>query len=143
MNDYIHESSDLCLNEHLITNYRLDYELGDRTAQYSSEDANAHLSEIIKACAHFDYFLKDDYQYGPFLAGINRMINEEKVISEQVQSNNLNEKLSRRLHGCREQYTKDFDGINLTDDYLYLKIIYSRIDGIKQMPMIYEQLNPT
>jgi hypothetical protein len=144
MNDYIHESSDPCQNEHLTTNYKLDYELGEKKkAQYSSEDANTHLFEIIKACANFDYFLKDDYQPGLFLTGINRMINEEKVISELIQSNNLNEKLSRRLQACKEQYTKDFDGITLTDEYLYLKSIYSRIEAIKQMPMIYEQLNPT
>jgi GTPase SAR1 family protein len=143
MNDYIHALSDPCPNEHLITNYKLDYELGEKQAHYSSADVNVHLFEIIKVCAHFDYFLKDDYQPGPFLTGINRMINEEKVMSEQVQSNNLNEKLSRRLHKCKEQYTKDFDGINLTDEYLYLKSIYSRIETIKQMPMIYEQLNPT
>ncbi len=46
----------------------------------------------MKACANFDYFLKNNDQEnkdGPFLSGINRMINEEKLICEREQSHHL------------------------------------------------------
>jgi GTP-binding protein EngB required for normal cell division len=143
MSDDFHESSDQCEHEHLITNYKLDYEYVDKKTDYSSEDANFYLYEIVKACANFDYFLNNNSKEnkdGPFLSGINRMINEEKSICEREQSHHLNRKLHHRLEKLKDQYYKDLE-INFTDEYSYLKSIYSRIEGIQQMPMIYEQLN--
>ncbi len=146
MSDYFHGSSDQCENEHLITNYKLNYRFVEERKDYSYDDADSDLYGIIKACANFDYFLKENSQGDkekPCLFGINRMITEEKSICEREQSHRLNKKLYRRLEGSIEQYEKDLDKINSTDECSYLESICSRIEGIKQIPMIYEQLNPT
>jgi hypothetical protein len=144
MLDYFHESSDQCENEHLTTNYELHYQFVEKKTDYSADDANDYQYGIVKACANFDYFLKNNDQANkdePFLSGINRMVNEEKSICEREQSHHRNKKLHRRLEKLKEQYNKDLQAINSTDECLYLTSICSRIEGIKQMPMIYEQLN--
>jgi hypothetical protein len=50
--------------------------------------------------------------------------------------------LCHRLEDLKEKYSKDFHRINSINEDEYLKSILSRIEGMKNMPMIYQQINP-
>ena len=102
-------------------------------------------SKLLRTDIVFSYFLNENGQAnkeGPFQSGMNRMINEEKSICKREQSHRLNRKLYGQLEKLNKLYNTVLKEMNSIDECSYLKSICSRIEGMKQMPMIYEQLNP-
>jgi hypothetical protein len=147
--DDLHEIEETCyscscsLDQHILMDYQLEYELSDYVLDNNQYQMKDRLSELWYISAQFAFFLihvarstSDD----SFCFYLTQMIDEENNLSLTQQPNYLNLQLVHNLKSLKTGYEKQFNDIKINHQYGTLPEIYKWIQTIQQYPMIREQM---
>ena len=135
-----HESCNSCCcqsSQHFQTDYTIQYKyLSHRTDQLINFSFDEYLSLILQ----LSYFIFSEKQNDPFLPYFQFMIEQEKYLSTNINTNSVNTLLYNRLFVLKQKYEKMFSlrikGKSL-DNNLNIDGI---IDRFKEIPLIDKQL---
>jgi hypothetical protein len=128
--------------QHISIDYELEYELKDSPANHDKNEMIEKLSLLLNACIEFAYFLRNtDHpsKVDLFLAGLTRMIGEEKQLCANKQ-NQLNLQLHDDLEKLKSKYVSRMREMKPNKNNIELPVIYERIRITYAYPDIEEQM---
>jgi ADP-ribosyl-[dinitrogen reductase] hydrolase len=149
MSDSPHDYWDSChnctcnANQHMRIDYRLEYEYMANQTNHQIDQMYHSLKLLFRASVYFTHFLSrvaDRRSDNPFLSHINRMIDEERYICENISSNGMNLELHNKLVKFKQDYQRQMNIIQ--EKHMQIdNVIDDWIEHVKQIPMIKIQMD--
>jgi len=131
-------------DRHRSIDYTLRYEASNDTVNHVENEMVDQVSLLLNACVEFARFLKNTAYSSKkdlFLDGLGRMIQEEKHIRAEKESNESNIQLLEELKKLKNKYECRMGEMNSNQNNIELPIIYERIKITRCYPGVYEQIN--
>lgn len=147
--DIIHDYRQKCMvcscprNTHTSIDYMIEYKMSNDSLIYQQTKMNELLNLLNFASVDFAYFLKNNVHStteDPFLAGLLRIVEEEKYICSTIKANRLNNKLVNELEKLIVAYKEQVKKVQLLDEEINIDIIQQTIENVQDYPMIREQM---
>ncbi|CAF1258204.1 unnamed protein product [Rotaria magnacalcarata] len=142
--DQLHNPPKMCpSNDQKSTEYRLEYEAVGHQVEESIDELNEYLALLCKTSAKLAQFLMKISQMqhdDPFVSEIDRMIDEENVISQGETTRDLNKKLMDKLKQLKTYYQKQKNQTERNQSTSNLAEIYNLLNVLNGIPMVSIQL---
>ncbi|CAF4542284.1 unnamed protein product, partial [Rotaria socialis] len=131
-------------NDQKPTEYRLEYEAVGHQVEESIDELNEYLILLCKTSAKLAQFLMKTSQMqhdDSIVSEIDRMIDEENVISQGETPRDLNKKLMEKLKQLKTNYQKQKNQTERNQSISDLAEIYNLLNLLKGIPMVNIQLD--
>ncbi|CAM4970253.1 unnamed protein product [Rotaria socialis] len=143
--DHLHNPPKMCpSNDQKPTEYRLEYEAVGHQVEESIDELNEYLILLCKTSAKLAQFLMKTSQMqhdDSIVSEIDRMIDEENVISQGETPRDLNKKLMEKLKQLKTNYQKQKNQTERNQSISDLAEIYNLLNLLKGIPMVNIQLD--
>jgi GTPase SAR1 family protein len=130
-------------HQHIRIDYRLEYQYLSNQTNEQSLTTSISEEDLLYRSVRLAHFLLQEHHNtnnDPFLSYLNKMIDDERSICENISSHRVNIALQNQLINFKQNYQREMNAIKQKhnqNDY----DIYDLIENVKQIPMIKIQLD--
>ncbi len=149
MSDSPHEYRNTCYScsctsdQHIRIDYRLEYKYSSNQTNYRPLQALTYKENLLYICVHLAHFIMHEDRItnnDPFLFYLNKIIDEERYIFENISFSRMNIALYHQLINFKHDYQRQIDIIKQKNNQNNYDV-YDLIEKVKHIPMIKIQLD--